>query len=114
TMNRLPSSRCASVIQIVRPCAFTADTQPQLHLALLRLSAMLSQPFTGRAAFSDCSEPFAVRLCSVQAVRSLSGFVALIQLRRPRNPYAAAQPSPPISPLCGVLLQRLYAPSGTH
>jgi hypothetical protein len=27
---------------------------------LLRLSAMISQDFTGRAAFTDYSEPFAV------------------------------------------------------
>jgi hypothetical protein len=29
------------------PFAITADTQPQLHPALLRLSAMISQYFTG-------------------------------------------------------------------
>ena len=43
--NRLPSSRCASAIQIVRPLESTAETQPQLHPALLRLSAMISQYF---------------------------------------------------------------------
>jgi hypothetical protein len=36
-------SRCASVIQIVRPLESTAATQPQLHPALLRLSAIISQ-----------------------------------------------------------------------
>jgi len=33
-------------IQIVRPSESMADTQPQLHPALLRLSAMISQYFT--------------------------------------------------------------------
>jgi hypothetical protein len=37
-------------IQIVRPCASMADTQPQLQPALLRLSAMISQYFIGTAA----------------------------------------------------------------
>src|SRR5262245_29768004 len=36
----LLSPRCASAIQIVRPSESTADTQPQLHSALLRLSAI--------------------------------------------------------------------------
>ncbi len=45
TINRFPSPRCASVIQIVRPCVSIADTQPQLHPALLRASAMISQYF---------------------------------------------------------------------
>src|SRR5260370_6554817 len=45
TMKRFPS-RCASTIQIVRPQEFTAETQPQLHPALLRFSAMISQYFT--------------------------------------------------------------------
>src|SRR5215475_11167786 len=39
TTKRLPSSRRASAIQIVRPRESNADTQPQLHPALLRLSA---------------------------------------------------------------------------
>src|SRR4029453_18080303 len=46
TTKRLPSQRCASTIQIVRPLESIADTQPQLHPALLRLSAMISQYFT--------------------------------------------------------------------
>jgi hypothetical protein len=50
TTKRLPSSRCASAIQIVRPCQSKAETQPQLHPALLRLSATISQYFTGTAA----------------------------------------------------------------
>jgi hypothetical protein len=37
---------CASAIQIVRRSKSTADTQPQLHPALLRLSAIISQYFT--------------------------------------------------------------------
>src|SRR5262249_6628608 len=43
TMKRVPSTRCASAIQIIRPCGSTADTQPQLQPALLRLSARISQ-----------------------------------------------------------------------
>src|SRR5216117_3858124 len=46
---RLPSSRCASAIQIVRPLESIAEAQPQLHPALLRLSAMVSQYFTPRS-----------------------------------------------------------------
>jgi hypothetical protein len=42
---RFPSSRCASAIQIVRPLESTAETQPQLHPDLLRLSAITSQFF---------------------------------------------------------------------
>src|SRR5882724_8101003 len=44
TMKRFPSSRWASAIQIVRPLASTADTQPQLQPALLRLSVIVSSP----------------------------------------------------------------------
>ncbi len=44
---RLPSSQCASAIQIVRPLQSTAETQPQLQPALLRFSAMISQNFIG-------------------------------------------------------------------
>ena len=40
--------RCASAIQIVRPLQSTAETQPQLQPALLRLSAMIFQYFTQR------------------------------------------------------------------
>jgi hypothetical protein len=40
TTKRFPSSRCASIIQIVRPRESTAETQPQLQPALLRLLAM--------------------------------------------------------------------------
>jgi hypothetical protein len=35
-------------MQIVRPLGSMAETQPQLHPALLRLSAMISQYFTRR------------------------------------------------------------------
>src|SRR5438445_1544483 len=42
TTKRFPSSRCASATQIVRPRESIADTQPQLHPALLRLSATFS------------------------------------------------------------------------
>jgi hypothetical protein len=41
TTNRWPSSRCASTIQIVLPSRSTAERQPQLQPALLRLSAMI-------------------------------------------------------------------------
>jgi len=37
--------RCASAIQIVRLSRSRAETQPQLHPALLSLSAMISQYF---------------------------------------------------------------------
>src|SRR5262249_16291980 len=47
--NRFPP-RSASAIQIVWPYASNADTQPQLHPALLRLSAMISQYFMRRAS----------------------------------------------------------------
>jgi hypothetical protein len=46
TIKRFPSPRCASVMKIVRPSRSTVATQPQLHPALLRLSAMISQYFT--------------------------------------------------------------------
>jgi hypothetical protein len=48
TTKRFPSSRSASAIQIVRPFELTVATQPQLHPALLRLSAIISQYFTFR------------------------------------------------------------------
>jgi hypothetical protein len=38
TTNRFPSSRCASTVNIVRPLESTAETQPQLQPALLRLA----------------------------------------------------------------------------
>ena len=40
------AARCASTIQIVRPAESIAETQPQLHPALLRLLAMISQYLT--------------------------------------------------------------------
>ena len=43
TTKHFPSSQCASTIQIVRFCESKAETQPHLHPALLRLSAMISQ-----------------------------------------------------------------------
>jgi hypothetical protein len=54
-----------------RPLESIVETQPQLQPALLRLSAMISQYFTGKAVFTDCS-PLAAQVCSLQAVRSLS------------------------------------------
>src|SRR5215475_11212881 len=44
TTKRFRSSRDAFAIQIVRPCESMADTEPQLHPALLRLSAMIPNP----------------------------------------------------------------------
>ena len=41
TTNRFPSPRCASATKIVRPLESIPETQPQLHPALLRLSAMI-------------------------------------------------------------------------
>src|SRR6266487_9720 len=46
TTKRLPLPRCASPTKIVRPRESTAETQPQLQPALLRLSAIISQYFT--------------------------------------------------------------------
>src|SRR5262245_54039250 len=43
TMNRFQIAPMRVTIQILRPCTSKADTQPQLHPALLRLSAMISQ-----------------------------------------------------------------------
>jgi hypothetical protein len=45
TTKGFPSPRCSSAIQIVRPLESIAETQPQLHPASLRLSAMISQYF---------------------------------------------------------------------
>jgi hypothetical protein len=55
------ASRCASTTKIIRPLESTADTQPQLQPALLRLSAIISQyfmrdggvPFTRVVRFFD-------------------------------------------------------------
>jgi hypothetical protein len=40
------ATRCASAIQIVRPWELMAETQPERHPVLLRLSAIVSQCFT--------------------------------------------------------------------
>ena len=50
TTKRFPSPGYASAIQIVRPRESKADTQPQLHPALLRLSARISESFTPSSA----------------------------------------------------------------
>ena len=44
-------SRCAGATKIVRPLESTVATQPQLHPALLRLSAMISQYFFTAAIY---------------------------------------------------------------
>jgi len=64
TTNRFPSPRCASTIQIVRPLESIAETQPQLHPALLRLSAIISQFFTrsDRASLVQESGKYSVLL----------------------------------------------------
>jgi len=54
------------------PFVSMADTQPQLHPALLRLSAIISQSVTGQGCPTDCSEPFVASICSVQTERSPS------------------------------------------
>jgi hypothetical protein len=46
TIKRRLSPRCASAMKIVRRLESTAETQPQLQPALLRLSAMTSQNST--------------------------------------------------------------------
>jgi hypothetical protein len=46
THNEMLSVVAMSAIQIVRPAESRAETQPQLHPALLRLSAMISQYFS--------------------------------------------------------------------
>jgi hypothetical protein len=50
-----------------------AETQPELHQALLRLSAIISEYFTGWLLYR-WFRTVAVQICSVQAVRFLSGF----------------------------------------
>ena len=50
-----PSSPCASATKAVCPLQSTADIQPQLQPALLRLSAMISQYFTVMHLFLFCS-----------------------------------------------------------
>src|SRR5206468_7221306 len=46
TTKRFPSLRCPSATKIIRPRKSTADIEPQLQPALLRLPAMISQYFT--------------------------------------------------------------------
>src|SRR4030095_15550753 len=57
-LDRPPSLRCASAIQIVRPLESIAEIQPQLHPALLRLSGMVSQYFTQSSRFSNYVDSF--------------------------------------------------------
>jgi len=47
--------RCASAMNIVRPPESTADMQPHVQAALLRLSAMISQYFTSGGLWFFCS-----------------------------------------------------------
>jgi hypothetical protein len=74
TTKRWPSPRCGSATQTIRPLESTAETQPKLQPAFLRLSAIISQYFMRCSyAFTDCSPPLAVQVYSLQAVHSLSG-----------------------------------------
>jgi len=51
----LVSYSIASAIRIVRPAESTADTQPHVHPALLRLAAMISKVhLTCSAVISGC------------------------------------------------------------
>src|SRR5215472_10782368 len=78
-MNRLPSPRCASVIQIVRPSQSKADTQPQLHPAFLRLSAMISHYFTPRAFCLFCSPQGNDKMiCTVAKMRTTFAIAMLL------------------------------------
>jgi hypothetical protein len=53
---RFPSSRCASVTHIIRPSLIVSETQPHLHLVLLKLSAIISQYFPERFRENEFSE----------------------------------------------------------
>src|SRR5205809_4337303 len=55
TTKRFPSPRCASTTKIVRLRESTAETQPQLQPASLRLSAMISQYFPSGGLWFFCS-----------------------------------------------------------
>jgi hypothetical protein len=81
TTNLLPLSRCPSTIQNVRPLESTAETQPKLQPALLRLSAMISQyrftrrdscPFALHTAMPKCGF-WRLPTCSVSRQASLYG-----------------------------------------
>jgi hypothetical protein len=69
-----PSSRCASAIQIVRPLESIAETQPQLHPALLRLSVSNSarrseaDDFAIEPALQFLREAFEVNQLAVEPV----------------------------------------------
>ena len=58
------------------PVGINRRDTAQLQPALLRLSAMTFQYYTANDV-SDCSKPFAVRSCSVQAPHSLSAGLAV-------------------------------------
>jgi hypothetical protein len=79
-LKRFPSSRCASAIQIVRPLESIAETQPQLHPALLRLSAMISQYFTR----FDCAS-FALQTATIKVILNVS-LDAKLAAMRPISP----------------------------
>src|SRR5438876_6247452 len=54
TTKRFPSSRCPSATKIVRPQESTIEAQHHVQAALLRLSAMISQYFTGGGFWCMC------------------------------------------------------------
>ena len=93
TTNRFPSSRCASAIQIVRPAKSRADTQPQLHPALLRLSAMISQYFKTRhrnpSGYASAASTFG-KIRKVRSSREISKIERMVScrpLRKNLPPY---------------------------
>jgi hypothetical protein len=76
TTNRFPSPRCASAIQIVRLLESMADTKPQLHPGLLRLSAMISQLFN--PGFELLFSPFPSQRLKISQPRVGIGLVGSI------------------------------------
>ena len=81
TTKRFPLSRCASAIQIVSSLESIAETQPQLHPALLRLSAIISRYF-----FPDIfPKSFRVREVAWFYLRSSLGVGKMLARKRTRE-----------------------------
>jgi hypothetical protein len=78
---RVPLSRCASTIHIVRPSQSTAETQPKLQPRSLRLSAIISQYFIASLPFSSPDEFPTPRNLSV-SVSGLNDPLARVQCHR--------------------------------
>ena len=87
TTKRFPLSRCAPAIQIVGPLESIAETQPQLHPALLRLSAMISQYFTRRLCAFTIQQAIVIE--DARATRAISKspevFIRIMQCHRRPN-----------------------------